>query len=113
VSVRQHVHNDNDENSAGCQRRRSDELHYLMRLNRCERLLHRLRHLYVVAQLPQQSQAAGHEYDKWQRDEKDPQSPHPRRVPRNDAVSGVRRFVLQRLRRTNDQRGHKQNRREH
>ena len=42
-----------------------------------------------------------------------PESPLPCRVPHNDPLSGLRRFVLQRLQLPQGECAHKDNRREH
>jgi hypothetical protein len=102
---------DNREDGTCSQRRTSDHDSRQMRPDRAQRLSHSLPQFTVMAPVVEERCTADDEHHHRQRDEQHPKADvRPQRIPQDDPLSRVRRFVLERLQGTHEQGRHEQDR---
>ena len=92
--VREHVQGDNHQDGCGCQCRPTNDERRRVRTQHGERLPRGVRQFKVTVPFAQRRGAAGDQPGKWQSKQKHPQCPHAARVPHNDPLSGVHRFIV-------------------
>ncbi len=104
LSVRKHMHGDNNQDYSCCQCRRSDNQPRKVQADRGGRFTGGLPLFSVIAPVPQERDAPGGQHGQRQTDEQYPESPNPTCVPHDNLLSGMRWFVFERLQAAREER---------